>query len=170
MPKKSPIEYLHEPYAMVVVPQRTGRFYAKILEFQGCHSSGETKEQALTNLEEAALLWLESELEQDHEIPAPEQDQKFSGRFLVRTSPALHEELACNAKRQGISLNQYLVQKLSAQAKQDTLVQILVDYLATVPLVQIGQLRFNIVGSTSSKLQTRLQFSGATGPTGILRG
>ena len=40
-------------------------------------------------------------------------DKPFSGRFLVRTSPQLHHELAVAAARSNKSLNQYIVDALT---------------------------------------------------------
>ena len=48
------------------------------------------------------------------EIPVPIADRKFSGKFLVRTSPALHARLAREAAEQHISLNQWALQKLAS--------------------------------------------------------
>jgi predicted HicB family RNase H-like nuclease len=49
----------------------------------------------------------------DHEPPAPITARKFSGKFVVRTSPALHARLAVEAAEQNVSLNQWAVQKLA---------------------------------------------------------
>ena len=38
---------------------------------------------------------------------------KYSGKFLVRTSPALHARLAVEAAEQNVSMNQWAVQKLA---------------------------------------------------------
>ena len=43
----------------------------------------------------------------DHEPPAPITERKFSGKFVVRTSPALHARLAVEAAEQNVSLNQW---------------------------------------------------------------
>jgi predicted HicB family RNase H-like nuclease len=40
-------------------------------------------------------------------------DRRYSGEFHVRTSPALHSRLAVEATEQGVSLNQWVVQKLA---------------------------------------------------------
>ena len=116
---KTPKEILQEPYVRMLIPQESGRYYAKILEFPGCQAGGESLEEALRDLEDAATEWIESELEQGHSIPAPDQSNVYSGKFMVRTSPSLHQELVESADRQGISLNQYVVQKLSARVSED---------------------------------------------------
>jgi predicted HicB family RNase H-like nuclease len=40
-------------------------------------------------------------------------DRRYSGEFHVRTSPSLHSRLAVEANEQGVSLNQWVVQKLA---------------------------------------------------------
>ncbi|MGO8966932.1 toxin-antitoxin system HicB family antitoxin [Mycobacterium sp.] len=46
-------------------------------------------------------------------MPTPLTERKYSGRFLVRTSPALHARLAVEAAEQNVSMNQWAVQKLA---------------------------------------------------------
>ncbi|MBL1259932.1 MAG: type II toxin-antitoxin system HicB family antitoxin [Thiotrichaceae bacterium] len=41
-------------------------------------------------------------------------DKPFSGRFVLRTSPDLHRELYVEAKKEGVSLNQWINQRLSS--------------------------------------------------------
>ena len=45
--------------------------------------------------------------------PASLTDRQYSGNLRVRTSPALHSRLAVEAVEQGVSLNQWVVQKLA---------------------------------------------------------
>jgi predicted HicB family RNase H-like nuclease len=47
------------------------------------------------------------------EPPTPLTEQNYSGRFLVRTSRALHARLIMEAAEQGVSLNQWVAQKLA---------------------------------------------------------
>jgi predicted HicB family RNase H-like nuclease len=39
----------------------------------------------------------------------------YSGNFVVRTSPQLHGRLVVEANEQGVSLNQWVVQKLAGR-------------------------------------------------------
>lgn len=41
-----------------------------------------------------------------------EADKPFSGRLMVRIDPSIHRRLYVNAKRQGVSLNQWISDKL----------------------------------------------------------
>ena len=40
-------------------PEQVGGFSASVPALPGCHSEGETREEALANVREAAELWLE---------------------------------------------------------------------------------------------------------------
>lgn len=47
-------------------------------------------------------------------------DRNYSGTLVVRTSPELHSRLAIEAAEQGVSMNQWVVQKLSGRRPSDT--------------------------------------------------
>ena len=45
-------------------------------------------------------------------VPAPLSLQKFSGKFMVRTTPEVHRRLAAQAMENGVSLNRLVNSKL----------------------------------------------------------
>lgn len=47
-------------------------------------------------------------------MPPPDANKHYSGKFVVRIDPAVHERLALQAKARGKSLNAYIKQKISA--------------------------------------------------------
>jgi len=49
------------------------------------------------------------------DVPAPLTERQYSGKFVVRTSPALHARLVIEAAEQNVSMNQWVVQKLSGR-------------------------------------------------------
>ena len=49
-------------------------------------------------------------------VPKPLTERTYSGKVLLRTSPALHPRLAIEAAEQGVSINQWVVQKLAQSA------------------------------------------------------
>jgi predicted HicB family RNase H-like nuclease len=49
------------------------------------------------------------------EPPPSLTDRRYSGNFMVRTSPALHGRLTVEAVEQRVSLNQWVVQKLAGK-------------------------------------------------------
>lgn len=101
---------LHKkPYARIVVPEADGSFTAEIVEFPGCVANGNTAAEAISNVEEVALNWIEAALEQGQDIPEPLEQSCYSGRLVVRMPKGLHKRAALAAEREGVSLNQYLV-------------------------------------------------------------
>ena len=52
--------------------------------------------------------------EQGEQIPEPLSERRYSGKFNLRVGESLHRELAIHAAEEGMSLNQYLLRKLSA--------------------------------------------------------
>ena len=67
----------------------------------------------LANIDRAMEAWLDDALEAGDPIPEPRADVSFSGKVLVRMPPYLHGELAAEAERQGVSLNQLAVTLLA---------------------------------------------------------
>ena len=109
-------EYLELPYNYIIQPVNDESgfyFYARILEFDGCQSTGETFEEAYENLREAMEGWIEAKLEGGFEVPLPVGYDDFSGKFVVRIPKSLHYKLSVEAEQEGVSLNQYALYKLS---------------------------------------------------------
>ena len=109
-------EYMKLPYNYIVKPiddESGSYFHASVLEFDGCQSTGETFQEAYEGLLEAIEGWLETKLEAGFPIPEPFDADKFSGRFVVRLPKSLHRRIAVEAEREGVSLNQYVLYKLS---------------------------------------------------------
>lgn len=109
-------DYMKLPYNYIIqqMKDESGEYYyAKILELDGCQSTGETFEEAYSNLKEAMKGWIETKLDAGFEIPMPVGYEDFSGKFIVRIPKSLHYKLAVEAKQEGVSLNQYALYKLS---------------------------------------------------------
>jgi len=51
--------------------------------------------------------------------PMPIADRRYSGTIVVRTSPELHRRLAMEAAEERVSMNQWVVQKLSGRRLSD---------------------------------------------------
>lgn len=88
-------------------------YIAVVPELRGCSAWGEAESEAIEAVKEAASAWLESARANNIEIPTPIDEQRLTGKYALRLPPDLYRELAFEAKRQGISLNQLLVYKLS---------------------------------------------------------
>ena len=109
-------DYMNLPYNYIVQPitDESGTyFYARVLELDGCQSTGETFEEAYENLREAMKGWIETKLEGGFDVPLPVGYDDFSGKFVVRIPRSLHYRLSVEAEQEGVSLNQYALYKLS---------------------------------------------------------
>ncbi len=87
---------------------------AEIPDLPGCMTDGATPDEALENLEDAKRLYVETLMEDGFDIPEPTHSREYSGKLLVRMPKSLHARLALSASREGVSLNQYVVSRLSS--------------------------------------------------------
>lgn len=109
-------DYMKLPYTRLVqeMNDESGHyFYGKILELDGCQSTGNTLEELYQSLNEAMEGYLEVRQENNMPIPVPETTDKYSGRFVVRLPKSLHQRLAIEAEKEGVSLNQLALYKLA---------------------------------------------------------
>ena len=102
------MKYPFEVYRMSV--EGHDFWAAESKSLKGCVAQGDTYQAALEELEMNEQEWLNTALEYGIEIPAVpyEKNETYSGKFTVRVSPAVHQAAVEQAKKQGISLNQYV--------------------------------------------------------------
>ncbi|MCD6521292.1 type II toxin-antitoxin system HicB family antitoxin [Candidatus Calescamantes bacterium] len=105
--------YLSLPYTVKIMEEETGGFHVEIEELPGCMSYGDTLEEAYKNIKDAQKLWIKTALENGKEIPLPRIKEEYSGRILIRIPKSLHKKLVKEARKEGISLNQYILYLLS---------------------------------------------------------
>jgi antitoxin HicB len=91
-------------------------YVATFVDLPGCSAPGPTVTKAYARAQQAKAEWLRVALEQGLPIPNPSKTGEYSGRILVRLPASLHAMLAGRARSNGASLNQYIVQLLSAGA------------------------------------------------------
>ena len=108
--------YLGLKYPVTLQEAADGGFVAEIEDLPGCLAQGDTIAETCENIESARRLWLESAYEDNLEIPLPENESEYSGKFNVRVPASLHRKLHKLAGREGVSLNQYIVFALSHTA------------------------------------------------------
>ncbi len=104
------------PYSFITsyMDDETGQYYyGRVLELDGCQSTGDTIEELYENLREAMYGYIETKLENGFDVPEPMNAEKYSGKFNVRIPKSLHQRLAIEAEKEGVSLNQYVVYRLS---------------------------------------------------------
>ena len=109
-------DYLKLPYHIVIqhITDETGSFYyATVREFDGCMSHGDTYAEAFENIQEAMEGWVETKLENGYPVPIPINENQYSGKFVLRIPKTLHARLAMEAEKEGVSLNQYALYRLS---------------------------------------------------------
>ncbi|KAA0257616.1 type II toxin-antitoxin system HicB family antitoxin [Deferribacter autotrophicus] len=108
--------YMSLPYTYEIIKEEDGSYFIKVKELKGCMSVGDTVEEAYEMIRDAMKDWFYAALESEVEIPLPEtitKEKEFSGKVLLRMPKTLHKTLALNAKKEGVSLNAYLVHLLS---------------------------------------------------------
>jgi len=116
MLKKDLKYYLDLPYSIIVEhikEENEEYFFSRIVELDGCHSHGNTRHESLDNLQEAMQGYLEVKLEYGDPIHEPVSADSYSGKFLLRLPKTLHQRLALEADKEGVSLNQYALYKLA---------------------------------------------------------
>lgn len=107
-------EYMKLPYRMEFTPDTDeGGFVVSFPDLPGCLSMGDTLEEAYKNAEEAKREWLTAAIEEGIEIRKPTREEDYSGQFKLRIPKSLHKSLADNARREGISMNQYCLYLLT---------------------------------------------------------
>ncbi len=79
-----------------------------------------TPAQAVAAIEQAVKEHLDALRGCGETAPIPFPERGYSGTFVVRTSPALHSRLALEATEQRVSMNQWIVQKLSGRTPSST--------------------------------------------------
>ncbi len=115
MKKKNLPYYLSLNYPITIIKdldEDKVYFEAAIPDLPGCSAHGKTVEDALKNLDEAKRIWLKVSLKKGLSIPEPTSEDEFSGRLLLRIPAKLHMQLALNAKKENLSLNQYIRKNL----------------------------------------------------------
>jgi predicted RNase H-like HicB family nuclease len=112
-------DYLNLPYHIVIqrITGESGSYYfATVQEFDGCMGRGDTCEEAFRNIREAMEGWIETKLGNGFSVPEPANESRYSGKFVLRLPKTLHARLAMEAEKEGVSLNQYALYRLSTAA------------------------------------------------------
>src|SRR5262245_28548001 len=110
-------QFLELPYHFLVVhdidEQGNEGWVAEVEQLPGCISQGRTPEEAIAGGRDAMRGWIAVAMEDGVEIPVPEDEEEFSGRFPVRVPASLHADLARSAGREGVSLNSFVTSALA---------------------------------------------------------
>ena len=121
--ERKPLDYyLDLKYPVLLYPAEEGGYVAEIEELSGCFTQGETLQEVMENIEDAKRAWIEAAYEMGQDIPLPRTEEEYSGRILLRLPRSLHRRLAQAARREGVSLNQYIVSLLARREVQAELI------------------------------------------------
>ena len=99
-------------------------YIATAPDLPGCSAIGETQQEALAELQNAIAAWTDAARAAGNPIPPPSQpseEANYSGKVLVRMPKSLHAQLAKQAKKNDVSLNQHIVFLLTFATTQHTL-------------------------------------------------
>jgi predicted HicB family RNase H-like nuclease len=86
---------------------------ARCLEFPSLMAHGSTARKALLEIEKVvteSIQWMEEEKEP---IPEPFGLKKFKGNLTLRVPSEIHKNLVIKSAEEGVSLNQYILSKIS---------------------------------------------------------
>jgi predicted HicB family RNase H-like nuclease len=89
-------------------------YVATCVEFPSLSWLAASQVEALQGLQELLGEVVTDMVAAGEQVPEPFADRTYSGRFNLRIGENLHRELAIHAAEDGLSLNQYVVRKLTA--------------------------------------------------------
>jgi len=91
------------------------QYRAICLEFPGLHAIALTPHEAIEGVQKLVTEILAEYADGNMDPPKSLTDHRYSGQFMVRTSPELHERLMVEAAEQGVSMNQWVAYKLAGR-------------------------------------------------------
>jgi antitoxin HicB len=103
--------YMNLAYPIRIYPEPDGSGYtAEIPDLPGCITCADTLDELWAMIQDAKRGWLELALEDGDPIPEPSWpvEEGVSGKFTVRMPRSLHRKLIEQARREGVSLNQFV--------------------------------------------------------------
>lgn len=120
---------MNYPYDVYRAQVETHAFWvAKSKVLNGCVGQGDSIEDAVEELQINEIAWIESAKEIGLSIPEIpiEHLSAYSGKLTLRISPYEHEKAAMLARKEGISLNQYISDAVVARNHE----MMTVDYVS----------------------------------------
>lgn len=90
-----------------------GEYVATCAEFPSLSWLDHTQAAALQGLVELVAETVADLTTEGESVPEPLSERSFSGKFNLRVGEGLHRRLAIQAAEEHVSLNQYVVRRLS---------------------------------------------------------
>ncbi len=106
-------EKRNSDYKLEIICDENHTYIASYPELPGCIVKGSSLEKVIEEIQQQKQQWLIRAYTSGEQIPLPGDTSKYSGQFKLRLPRSLHKSLTENAKKEGISLNQYCVYLLS---------------------------------------------------------
>lgn len=106
------VDVSHYAYRVAWSPEDR-EFVATCTEFPSLSWLATSQVRALRGLETLLSEVLADMAANGEAIPEPLSERSYSGRFNLRVPPRLHQRLAMQAAEEQVSLNQYIVRRLS---------------------------------------------------------
>jgi predicted HicB family RNase H-like nuclease len=97
-----------------------GEYMAVCVEMPYLRREAASAQLAVAAIEQAVDQHLEDLRGTGDPVPTPLSERRHSGTIVVRTSSELHARLVLEADEQGVSMNQWIVQKISGRAPSST--------------------------------------------------
>jgi HicB family len=102
---------IHYTYRAEWSPQYR-EYLGRCLEFPWLYEPAPTPHEAVAAVEQRVNDTVAAMVACGEALPISLTERNYSGKFMVRTSRALHARLTIEAIEEGVSLNQWVVQKL----------------------------------------------------------
>ena len=102
----------HYSYRVIWSPE-DDEFVATCAEFPSLSWLAQGQEEALAGLRNLVQEVTEDLTSSGEPVPEPISLRSYSGKFNLRVGASLHRELALRAAEERLSLNQYVVRRLS---------------------------------------------------------
>ena len=110
---REPTDYRPEDYSYSVVwSEEDQLFIGRVVEWPFLAAHGDTQEDALREIRKAIAHAMEDCEANGDFIPKPLSKRSYSGTLNLRMPKQLHMQLAHEAERKGLSLNQLINSKL----------------------------------------------------------
>lgn len=104
--KKRIRKHVVEQYPFVLSYDPDDQVYvARSVDLRGCHSDGETPEEAVKNIYEAMKGWMETAKKHHISIPAPSRPTEKTKKFPLRIQPQNFSKLELLAATKKESIN-----------------------------------------------------------------
>lgn len=100
-------------YRLEARREEDGSWTLLVPDLPGCVATGDNMAEALEDLPDVIDLWIATAESRGIPVPAPAEEEEYSGKFVLRIAKSLHARASREAAREGISLNAYCANALA---------------------------------------------------------